>query len=242
MHDGTARVQPQRRAGQPDGAHRHFSEEVVCPAEQVVKIRKDLPFAACRDHRLQRGDRHRRRDPPRAGRRPGRACWWSAAAASASISCRAPGSPARAPIIACDLLDNKLDYAKRVRRHRHDQRARSRATCVKRVQRIDRRARRRLSPSMRSAARRPRCRWSTRSRRAAARCWSASRPFRRGRRSRLARWSMVEKTVSGTYYGSVRPNIDFPMLADLDMDEEDRPRRPDQPHLPVRRDQRRAFG
>jgi len=32
--------------------------------------------------------------------------------------------------------------------------------------------------------------------------------------------SMVwaEKTISGTYYGSVRPDIDFPILADLDMD------------------------
>ncbi len=27
-----------------------------------------------------------------------------------------------------------------------------------------------------------------------------------------------EKTISGTYYGSVRPDIDFPILADLDMD------------------------
>jgi S-(hydroxymethyl)glutathione dehydrogenase/alcohol dehydrogenase len=27
-----------------------------------------------------------------------------------------------------------------------------------------------------------------------------------------------EKTVSGTYYGSVRPDIDFSILADLDMD------------------------
>jgi S-(hydroxymethyl)glutathione dehydrogenase/alcohol dehydrogenase len=32
--------------------------------------------------------------------------------------------------------------------------------------------------------------------------------------------SMVwaEKTMSGTYYGSVRPDVDFPILADLDMD------------------------
>jgi S-(hydroxymethyl)glutathione dehydrogenase / alcohol dehydrogenase len=28
----------------------------------------------------------------------------------------------------------------------------------------------------------------------------------------------AEKTISGCYYGSVRPDIDFPMLADLDMD------------------------
>ncbi len=27
-----------------------------------------------------------------------------------------------------------------------------------------------------------------------------------------------EKLVSGTYYGSVRPNIDFPILADLDLE------------------------
>jgi S-(hydroxymethyl)glutathione dehydrogenase / alcohol dehydrogenase len=26
-----------------------------------------------------------------------------------------------------------------------------------------------------------------------------------------------EKVISGTYYGSVRPNIDFPKLADLDL-------------------------
>ena len=28
----------------------------------------------------------------------------------------------------------------------------------------------------------------------------------------------AEKTISGTYYGSVRPDVDFPILADLDMD------------------------
>ena len=27
-----------------------------------------------------------------------------------------------------------------------------------------------------------------------------------------------EKVISGTYYGSVRPNIDFPLLADLDLE------------------------
>jgi S-(hydroxymethyl)glutathione dehydrogenase / alcohol dehydrogenase len=27
-----------------------------------------------------------------------------------------------------------------------------------------------------------------------------------------------EKMISGTYYGSVRPNVDFPMFADLDME------------------------
>jgi len=28
----------------------------------------------------------------------------------------------------------------------------------------------------------------------------------------------AEKTISDTYYGSVRPDIDFPILADLDME------------------------
>ena len=39
-------------------------------------------------------------------------------------------------------------------------------------------------------------------------------------RAPIALSAMVyaEKTISGTYYGSVRPDIDFPMLADLDMD------------------------
>jgi hypothetical protein len=27
-----------------------------------------------------------------------------------------------------------------------------------------------------------------------------------------------EKAISGTYYGSARPNIDFPMLAGLDLE------------------------
>jgi len=44
MHNGTARV---RLNGEPVNQMARigtFSEEVVCPAEQVVKIRDDLPF------------------------------------------------------------------------------------------------------------------------------------------------------------------------------------------------------
>jgi S-(hydroxymethyl)glutathione dehydrogenase / alcohol dehydrogenase len=39
-------------------------------------------------------------------------------------------------------------------------------------------------------------------------------------RAPISPFNMVfaEKTISGTYYGSVRPDIDFPILADLDMD------------------------
>src|SRR5262249_18760506 len=48
----------------------------------------------------------------------------------------------------------------------------------------------------------------------------------------------AEKTISGTYYGSVRPDVDFPILADLDMDKKLNLERPDQPHLQIRRDKR----
>src|SRR5438046_10648689 len=44
MHDGTARV---KLNGEPVNQMARigtFSEEVVCPAEQVVKVRNDLPF------------------------------------------------------------------------------------------------------------------------------------------------------------------------------------------------------
>ena len=39
-------------------------------------------------------------------------------------------------------------------------------------------------------------------------------------RTPISPFNMVfaEKTISGTYYGSVRPDIDFAILADLDMD------------------------
>src|SRR5262245_13463146 len=40
-------------------------------------------------------------------------------------------------------------------------------------------------------------------------------------RARISPSNMVwaEKTISGSYYGSVRPDVDFPNLADLDMDQ-----------------------
>jgi hypothetical protein len=34
----------------------------------------------------------------------------------------------------------------------------------------------------------------------------------------LSNMVSAEKTISGSYYGSVRPDIDFPLLADLDME------------------------
>ena len=112
MHDGTRAREAQRRAGEPDGAHRH-----------VLGIRRCArPSRWCRCARTCRG---RTRPSSAAAWRPAsapssgtprwrraRACWWSAAAASASTWCRAPSWPARRTIIACDLLDNKLGYAR----------------------------------------------------------------------------------------------------------------------------------
>jgi Alcohol dehydrogenase GroES-like domain len=68
MHDGTARV---KLNGEPVNQMARigtFSEEVVCPAEQVVKVPRRPAVYPCGDHRLQRRDRDRRGDPPCAGR------------------------------------------------------------------------------------------------------------------------------------------------------------------------------
>ena len=70
MHDGTARV---RLNGEPVNQMARigtFAEEVVCPAEQVVKNPPRPAVHPCRDHRLQRRHRHRRGNPPCPG--PGR--------------------------------------------------------------------------------------------------------------------------------------------------------------------------
>jgi hypothetical protein len=69
MHDGTARVALNGEPVNQMARIGTFSEEVVCPAEQVVKVRDDAVHS-CRDHRLQRRDRDRRGGPPRPG--PGR--------------------------------------------------------------------------------------------------------------------------------------------------------------------------
>ena len=55
-------------------------------------------------------------------------------------------------------------------------------------------------------------------RQAGTRCWSASRAV--AVRAPISPFNMVfgEKTISGTYYDSVRPDIDFSILADLYMD------------------------
>jgi len=111
MHDGTARV---RLNGEPVNQMARigtFSEQVVCPAEQVVKIREDLPHthAAIIGCSVATGIgaviRHAR---------------VPAGSSVLVIGCGGVGlnvvQGARLaganPIIACDLRDNKLGYAK----------------------------------------------------------------------------------------------------------------------------------
>ena len=73
------------------------------------------PARLRRDGRLRRRDQHRRRRPRRL------ASPSSAAAASATPRSPAPRSPARRTIIAVDIDDRKLEWAKQLRRHAHRQ-------------------------------------------------------------------------------------------------------------------------
>ena len=74
-----------------------------------------------------------------------------------------------------------------------------------------------IPPSTRSVPSRRHCRSSTPSRPADGQCWSASRLSRPGSIG-PSEILYGEKVITGTYYGSVRPNIDFPILADLDLE------------------------
>src|SRR5688572_3113486 len=111
MHDGTSRV---RLNGEPVNQMARigtFSEHVVCPAEQVVKVRADLPWthAAIIGCSVATGVgavvRHAEVE---------------AGASVLVIGCGGVGlnvvQGARlagaGTIIACDLLDNKLQYAR----------------------------------------------------------------------------------------------------------------------------------
>lgn len=214
MHDGTARV---RLNGEPVNQMARigtFSEEVVCPAEQIVKIRPDLPFthAAIIGCSVATGIgaviRHAR---------------VPAGSSVLVIGCGGVGlnvvQGARlagaSPIIACDLRDNKLDYARAVGAT-HTLNASS-GDVVKKVraltgelgvdtvfdaiggeatalQAVDA-----VAPGGRAVL-------------VGIPAFSTRAPINP---SQLV---YGEKVISGTYYGSVRPNIDFPILADLDME------------------------
>jgi S-(hydroxymethyl)glutathione dehydrogenase / alcohol dehydrogenase len=214
MHDGTARV---RLNGEPVNQMARlgtFSEEVVCPAEQVVKIRSDLPFthAAIIGCSVATGIgaviRHAR---------------VPAGSSVLVIGCGGVGlnivQGARLaganPIIACDLRDNKLGYA-RTLGATHTINAAS-VDVVKRSRELtDGLGVDTAFDAIGSEA-------------TALQAVDAVAPGGRAvlvgipafsTRAPINPSQLVygEKVISGTYYGSVRPNIDFPILADLDMD------------------------
>jgi hypothetical protein len=111
MHDGTPRV---KLNGEPVNQMARigtFSEEVVCPSEQVVKIREDLPFTHAAIIGCSRRHRHWRRYPARPS--PGRLqCAGDLLRRRRAQHRTRRASRRGSPIIACDLRDNKLDYAK----------------------------------------------------------------------------------------------------------------------------------
>lgn len=214
MHDGTARV---KLNGEPVNQMARigtFSEEVVCPAEQVVKIRGDLPFThaaiigCCVATGIGAVIRHAR---------------VAAGSSVLVIGCGGVGlnvvqgarlAGAR-PIIACDLRDNKLDYAKTFgATHAINATA---GDVVKQVQNLTDG----LGVDTAFDA--------IGSETTALQAIDAVAPGGHAvlvgipaftTRAAINPSQIVygEKMISGTYYGSVRPNIDFPILADLDLE------------------------
>jgi S-(hydroxymethyl)glutathione dehydrogenase/alcohol dehydrogenase len=214
MHDGTARV---KLNGEPVNQMARigtFSEEVVCPAEQVVRIRKDLPHthAAIIGCSVATGIgaviRHAR---------------VPAGSSVLVIGCGGVGlnvvQGARlagaSPIIACDLRDNKLDFAKAFgATHTINAGAGD-------VVEIVREMTGGLGVDTAFDA--------IGSEQTALQVVDAIAPGGRAvlvgipaftTRAPISPSQIVygEKVISGTYYGSVRPNIDFPILADLDLE------------------------
>ena len=214
MHDGTTRV---KLNGEPVNQMARigtFSEYVVCPAEQVIRIREDLPFthAAIIGCSVATGVgaviRHAR---------------VSAGASVLVIGCGGVGlnvvqgarlAGART-IIACDLLDNKLTYAKAFGAT-HTISAKGRDV-IKQVQA--------LTDGLGVDVAFDAIGGETTAVQAVDALAPGGHAVLVGipafaARAPISPSAMVygEKTISGSYYGSVRPDIDFPLLADLDME------------------------
>jgi Zn-dependent alcohol dehydrogenase len=214
MHDGTARV---KLNGEPVNQMARigtFSEYVVCPAEQVVSVRKDLPWthAAIIGCSVATGVgaviRHANVE---------------AGSSVLVVGCGGVGlnvvqgaklAGART-IIAADLLDNKLAFAREFGAT-HTINAKT-DDVVKRVQELTGG----LGADYAFDA--------IGGEKTTVTILDAIAPGGHAvivgipsfaTRAPIAPVGMVygEKTLSGTYYGSIRPAIDFGVLADLDMD------------------------
>jgi Zn-dependent alcohol dehydrogenase len=214
MHDGTARVNLNGEPVNQMARIGTFSEEVVCPAEQVVKIRDDLPFthAAIIGCSVATGIgaviRH--------ARVPAGASVLVVGCGGVGLNVVQGAKLAGAnPIIACDLRANKLDYA-RAFGATHTINAGS-ENVIERVKALtDGLGVDAAFDAIGSEA-------------TALQVVDAVAPGGHAvlvgipafaTRAPINPSQIVygEKVISGTYYGSVRPNIDFPILADLDME------------------------
>ena len=213
MHDGTTRV---KLNGEPLNIMARigtFAEYSVCPAEQLVPVRKDLPWthAAIIGCSVATG--------------VGAAIRHAKVEAGSSVlvvGCGGVGlnvvQGARLAgaktIIACDLLDNKLQMAGHFGAT-HIINA-SREDAIKRVMEITGLG---VDYAFDAIGTGPTTMQILNSLAPAGHAvivgiaaYSAQAP--------LSPASMVytEKTLSGTYYGSVRPNVDFAILADMAME------------------------
>jgi S-(hydroxymethyl)glutathione dehydrogenase / alcohol dehydrogenase len=214
MHDGTSRVKLNGEQVNQMARIGTFSEYVVCPAEQVVSVRKDLPWthaaiigcsvatgvgAAIRHAKVESGS------------------------SVLVVGCGGVGLnvvqgaklAGAKTIIACDLLDNKLGYAREFGAT-HTINAKKEDT-VKAVKDLTGGLGVDYAFDAIGGAQ------------TAVTCVEAVAPGGHAvlvgmpaftDRAAVNPFQMVfqEKKLTGTYYGSIRPPIDFGVLADLDMD------------------------
>jgi S-(hydroxymethyl)glutathione dehydrogenase/alcohol dehydrogenase len=213
MHDGTARV---RLNGEPINQMARigtFTEYSVCPAEQLVPVRKDLPWthAAIIGCSVATGVgaviRHANVE---------------AGSSVLVVGCGGVGLnvvqgaklAGAGKIIACDLLDNKLDFAKQFgATHTINGK---RENVIERVMEITGLG---VDYAFDAIGTEGTIVQIVDALAPAGHAVIVGIPSFATKAS-ITPYQMVysEKTVSGTYYGSVRPSVDFGVLADLDME------------------------
>lgn len=214
MHDGSARLKLNGEPVNQVARIGTFSEEVVCPAEQVVKIRPDLPMThaaiigCCVATGIGAVTRHAK---------------VPAGAAVLVIGCGGVGlnvvqgarlAGART-IIACDLKDNKLAYAEAFgATHRVNA---GRDNVIERVRELT--GGFGVDYAFDAIGTEPTALQAIEALAPGGHAVLVGIPsFATRAPINPAQMVYGEKTVSGTYYGSVVPTIDFPILADLDRD------------------------
>jgi S-(hydroxymethyl)glutathione dehydrogenase/alcohol dehydrogenase len=214
MHDGSARL---KLNGEPVNQMARigtFSEYVVCPAEQVVAVRKDLPWthAAVIGCSVATGVgaviRHANLE---------------AGSSVLVVGCGGVGLnvvqgaklAGAKVIIACDLLDNKLAYARQFGAT-HTINAKH-EDVLKRVQELT--AGFGADYAFDAIGGEQTAALVVDAIAAAGHAVLVGIPAFSARAA-ISPSAMVygEKKLTGTYYGSIRPALDFAMLADLDMD------------------------